>query len=91
MKRTLSISKDHIRHVFYDLIDAGINYGIDKHPQIDLREKGIRMIAGVPESIADGWNILTDFEGELPAYLKEIQITPHSNYWKHMCEIDLEE
>lgn len=85
--KQLSISKNHLRQVWYDLIDASLNYGIDIHPQLDMRRLGIDIIASVPESIADGWNFLTDYQGELPGYITEVDLKSRKDYWELMCDI----
>lgn len=89
--KTLSISKNHIREFSYDVIGASFKYKVNKHPQSDLMERGIKILAAVPESIADCWNILTDYDGKLPEYMNERTPEPHSTYWKHMCGLDLVE
>ena len=89
--KTLSISKDNIRQFSYDLISAGLIYKINKHPQLDMRERGIHILAAVPESIADCWNVLTDYDGKLPEYMEEVTPKQHSPYWRDMCGIDLED
>lgn len=78
-----SIKNDHIRYLIYDLIGASES-GIAVHPQIDMKERGIKLIAAIPESIADCWNILTDYDGDLPDYISECKyaLKPHSLYWK---------
>lgn len=80
---TKSISKDNLRAIFYDLIAADVNFGVREHPQKQMRELGIHLIKAVPESIADGWWCLTDYQGELPPYIKEKELKPHDWYWKH--------
>lgn len=87
--KELSISKNHLRAICYDLIGASLHHHIDKHPQTQMRELGINLIAAVPESIADCWICLTDYQGELPEYIDEVKLKPHSTYWRNMCEIDI--
>ena len=88
--RELSISKDMLREICYDIIGA-YNNDIHKHPQTDMKERGIHLIAAVPETIADCWVCLTDYQGELPEYINEVKLKPHSVYWRDMCGIDIVE
>ena len=89
-KITLSITKDYIRWVRYDLIAAGMFYHIDKHPQKQMRELGINIIRAVPESIADCWMVLTDYRGELPEYISELELKPGEQYWEDW-EVEIRE
>ena len=87
----LSINKNHLRAIRYDVIGAIFYHHIDKHPQTQMRELGINLIKAVPESIADCWMCLTDYQGELPDYIDEIDLKPHDVYWEHMCKVDIVE
>lgn len=89
--KELSISKDHLRAIRYSVIGAGMTYQIEEHPQVQMRTLGINLLASVPETIADCWICLTDYQGELPGYIDEIKLEPHDWYWKSMCEIDIVE
>lgn len=88
---TLSIKKNKLRWLFYYLPDA-YEHGIKKHPQEQLKELGIECFAVEPMMIADGWHLLTDYQGEIPEYIldKTDALTPHDDLWLH-CGIDLEE
>ncbi len=86
--KELSISKNKLREIRYDVIGAFKN-NVHKHPQVDMRERGIHLLAAVPETIADCWICLTDYQGELPEYINEIKLEPHSTYWRDMCEINI--
>ena len=77
-----SISVDHIRAINYSLIGA-YEAGVKKHPQLDMKDLGINLLGAVPESIADCWNCITDYQGELPEYISEYKVQPHDSYWKH--------
>lgn len=64
-----------MKQIYYDII--GESYWSDKHnqkskhPQERLKELGIELIIGIPESIADCWNALVeDFDCELPSYIE---------------------
>lgn len=81
-KITLSITKDHIRWIRYDIIAADMFCHIDKHPQKQMRELGINIIRAVPESIADCWMVLTDYQGELPEYISELELKLGEQYWE---------
>ena len=79
--RVLSISKDKLRCIRYDLWLAGMKHHINKHPQIQMKELGIKLIRAIPESISDCWICLTDYQDELPGYIDELELKPHDSYW----------
>lgn len=86
---TKSISKDNLRAIFYDLIVAD-KFGVCEHPRVQMKRLGIHFIESVPENYADGWWFLTDYQGELPPYIKERELEPHDWYWQRFG-IDLVE
>ena len=87
--KKLSISKDNLRAIRYDVIGASLYHDVKEHPQTQMRNLGINLIEAVPESIADCWICLTDYQGELPDYIAELELKPHSLYWSHMCNIKI--
>lgn len=55
-----------------------------KHPQERLKELGIKIVIGVPESIADCWICLVeDFDFELPPYITARDVD--WEYFYHYC------
>ena len=90
MKKTLSISKDKLRWLFYYLPEADSN-GIRVHPQRQMINLGINMYYYIPMMLADGWHILTDYQGELPSYIIEKKLEPHESFWEDAFGINIEE
>ena len=45
----------------------------------------------IPMMIADGWHILTDYQGELPSYIIETKLEPHETFWENAFDINIEE
>lgn len=82
-RKILSISKDKIKSIHYDLIDSGFSFGIREHPVRQMESLGIHLIAAIPETIADCWCCLTDYQGELPGYIHIAELEPGNEYWKH--------
>lgn len=78
--KQLSINKNSIRALSYDLIGA-YNNSVHKHPQKDMEELGINIIAWIPQTIADCIHVLTNYQGNLPDYISEIEI--NLEYWNH--------
>ena len=61
-------------HYRYDVIAADIDYGIKKHPQQDLIDRGLHWTKAEPFSIADCW--IFRFEKPIenpPFYLARIR------------------
>ena len=88
--KILSISKDSLRSIRYDMRGA-YESGVNQHPQTQMRELGIHLLAAVPETIADCWICLTNYQGELPSYICELELKPHDVYWRNMFYIDIVE
>lgn len=42
-----------MKQLCYDMWSAGVQHGIDKHPQLHMKELGFTLIHSVPQSIAD--------------------------------------
>lgn len=54
--------------------------GISKHPQLVMKELGYKVIASVPQSIADQWWFTVEYYIEpLPKFLSEM--TYNFDYW----------
>ena len=89
--KEFSIKDNKLRAIRYCVISASVDHKINNHPQKQMKDLGIHLVAAVPETIADCWICLTDYQGELPDYITEIKIKPHDRYWQDMCKIDLVE
>lgn len=60
-------------HYRYDVICAAVDHHINKHPQVDLKDRGYSWLASEPFSIFDCW--IFRFDKELdnpPEYLDRI-------------------
>ncbi len=62
----------------YDLINAGIKYHVNKHPQEDMWEHGFVLLKSEPIPIGDCWIFEVDdkdknYPKEIPLYLHEIK------------------
>lgn len=89
--KMLSIKEKRLKAIRYDIMTAHIDCGIRKHPLKDMESLRINLIAAVPETIGDCWICLTDYQGELPKYIKEIELKVGDWYWKQMCDLDIVE
>lgn len=68
----------------YDLIGAAINFGINKHPQLQMDELGYQVIGGVPQTLGDcWWFTVKEIIYPLPGYLTEM--TYNFDYWHNNC------
>lgn len=90
MSETLSIKKDKLRWIFY-YIPQAVDMGAKEHPQKEMHKLGINLMFYIPMMIADGWHVLTDYQGELPEYIIEKTLEPHEEMWERMFDINLEE
>lgn len=59
----------------YDLICAGLDYGIKEHPQKQMKKLGFNVVESEPIPIADCWifEVNNDIDN-IPEYLVEIHI-----------------
>lgn len=60
-----------------------------KHPQERLKELGIKIVIGIPESIADCWICLVeDFDFKLPPYItvKDVDWEYFYHYRPNACK-----
>lgn len=59
----------------YDLICAGLNYGIKEHPQKQMKKLGFNVVESEPIPIADCWifEVNNDIDN-IPEYLVEVKI-----------------
>lgn len=54
----------------YDIIGASLDYGINEHPQIQMKNLGYKVVKSEPVPIADCWWFRVDNEIEnVPDYL----------------------
>lgn len=65
-----------IKNYCYDLISAHLDYHVDKHPQLQMKELGFHVIKSEPVPIADSWWFRVDNEvSVVPKYLRELPET----------------
>ena len=65
-----------IKNYRYDLICADLEYHVDKHPQVQMKELGFNVIRSEPVPIADCWWFRVDNEIPIPPkYLRELPDT----------------
>lgn len=57
----------------YDLIGAGLDFGVREHPQIQMKKLGFNVVKSEPVPIADCWIFRVDNDIEdIPKYLHRI-------------------
>lgn len=57
----------------YDLVGAILDYGIEEHPQVQMKKLGAKIIKSEPVPIADCWWFRIENEiNPLPKYLREM-------------------
>ena len=62
-----------VKNYWYDLIGADLNYGINEHPQRQMRKLGFHFIKSEPVSIADCWWFRVDEEPNIiPGYITRL-------------------
>ena len=66
-------------HLRFDMMTACLDCGVDKHPQLVMRELGITYQHATPQSIGDQWWFwnCNGVPAELPKYLTPLDLAPH--------------
>ena len=67
-----------IKHLRYDLMEAGLGCDENRHPQIVIKELGITYQHATPQSIGDQWWFWNcqSIPDKLPGYLTNLDINP---------------
>ncbi len=55
---------------FYSYMAAGMDHGIEKHAQDQMKLLGIKVYGSIPQTMFDGWEFLIDAKAKLPPYIK---------------------
>lgn len=62
-----------LKNYKYDIMAAGLVYGIEVHPQLQIENLGFHIVKAEPCPIADSWFFRTDsFVQNIPNYVEEL-------------------
>lgn len=64
-----------MKRVFY-CMNSAMDAGIKQHPQLQMKELGIKYHHSRPQSVFDGWEFWVDDDVKLPNYIEEVPYEP---------------
>ena len=63
-----------LKNYRYNVTEAGLLYGIETHPQLQIKNLGFHIVKAEPCTVAESWFFRTDsLVQNIPNYIHELQ------------------